>query len=68
MIPKQSFCIVTRLADDVCADDCPGKDTAEMIFNNLFVRSLGQIPSHVSHCDAREVNGLGHRHHVVQVS
>lgn len=43
---KQSFCIVTRLADiDVCADDCRGKDTAEMIFNNLFVRSLGQVPS-----------------------
>lgn len=43
---KQSFCIVRRLTDiHGCADDCQGRDVAKMIFKNLFVRSLSQVPS-----------------------
>lgn len=43
---KQSFYIVTRLAGiHVCADDCGGRGAVEMIFNNLFAGSLGQVPS-----------------------
>lgn len=38
--------MLTALGDICgCTDDLGGTDTAGMIFNNLFVRSLGQVPS-----------------------
>lgn len=65
---KQSFCVVTRLADiDVCADDHRGKDTAEMIFSNLL-KAWPKFPADVGCCNAREVNVLSLRHCVLQVS
>lgn len=43
---KQSLCVLPSFADThVCTDDPRGTDTAEMIANNLFVGSLGQVPS-----------------------
>lgn len=65
---KQSFCIVTRLADiDVCADEHRGKDTVGMIFSNLL-KAWPKFPADAGCCSAREANVLSHRHSVLQVS
>lgn len=64
---KQSFCIVTRLADiHACADEHCGKDTMEMIFSNLL-KAWPKFPADVGCCNAREVDVLSHRHCVLQV-
>lgn len=43
---KQWLRMLTALGDICgCTDDLGGTDTAGMIFNNIFVRSLGQVPS-----------------------
>lgn len=66
--PKQSFCIVTRLADiDVCADERCGADTVEMIFSNLLKTwPKFPFPADVGCCNVREVDVLSHRHCVLQ--
>lgn len=44
------------------------QNTAEVIFNNYLLEAWAKFPADVSHCDAKQVNGLSHRHCVVQVA
>lgn len=44
------------------------QNTAEMIFNSYLLEAWAKFPADVSHCDAREMNGLSHSHCVVQVA